>query len=328
MKKLCFLIPDGTLKPTTLFGVIEVFEKANIYATENGKEPFYEIILAGVQAKQIFHNSMLSIITDSIQSIKAPDLIFIPPIEEIAAKPVGETQVLLEWMVDQYHSGTEIASLCTGAFLLAYTGLLKDKDCATHWRAESLFIKMFPDTKLLVDKIMTDKKGIYTAGGASSSLNLALYIVEKHHGRDTALFCAKLLEIDIERNSQSQFILFEGQKNHADDGIREIQEFIEKNVEEKLSVDFLAEKFSISRRSLVRRFKKATNNPPIEYIQRVKIEVAKRCLESGKKTINEIMYAVGYNDVKAFREVFKKIAGLTPIEYRAKYSSYEMEDNM
>jgi transcriptional regulator GlxA family with amidase domain len=328
MKKICFLIPEGTIKPATLFGVIEVFEKANMYALENNKKPFYDIVLAGVHAKQAFHNSTLSIKTDRIQDIKSPDLIFVPPIEEINAEPGEGTQVLLKWMVEQHNSGSEIASLCTGAFLLAFTGLLKNKDCSTHWRAETLFVKMFPDTKLLVDKIMTDKKGIYTAGGASSSLNLALYLVEKYNGRDVALFCAKLLEIDIERNSQSQFILFEGQKNHADDGIREIQEFIEQNVEDKISVDFLAEKFSISKRSLVRRFKKATNNPPIEYIQRIKIEVAKRSLESGKKTINEIMYSVGYNDLKAFRLVFRKISGLSPIEYRNKYSNYSVEDKV
>lgn len=320
MKKICFLIPEGTLRPATLFGVIEVFEKANVYALENNKKPFYDIKLVGVNAKQVFFNSVLSIKTEAISSVGTPYLIFIPPIEEITLTPQKKNTALLNWLVECHDAGTEIASLCTGVFLLGFTGLLKDKECTTHWRAEHLFLKMFPDAKLLVDKIITNKKGIYSTGGATSSLNLAVYLVEKYSGRQAALYCAKILEIDIARNSQSEFILFEGQKTHSDNEIKKIQQFIEKNIEEKLSVDFLADKFAISRRTLVRRFKKATNNPPIEYIQRVKMEAAKRSLELSGKTINEIMYSVGYNDVKAFRDVFKKNSGLSPIEYRNKYS--------
>lgn len=224
-------------------------------------------------------------------------------------------------MISQHESGAEIASLCTGAFFLAFTGLLRDKECSTHWKAEHRFLQMFPDVKLKVDKIITDNNGIYSAGGATSSLNLALYLLEKHYKREVALHCAKILQIDIERGSQAQFILFEGQKNHGDEDVKKIEAFIEKNLEEKITVDKLAGKFSIAKRSLIRRFKKATNNAPIEYIQRIKVEAAKRRLESGHKTVNEIMYSVGYNDAKAFRDIFKKIAGLTPIEYRSRYNA-------
>jgi transcriptional regulator GlxA family with amidase domain len=319
MKTICFLIPQGTLRLATLFGVIEVFEKANIYAAETGQSPFYDIKIAGVDAKQNLFGSNVSIRTDNIKNIGKPHLILLPPIDEITTTPSKRNKELLKWLVDQYDSGTEIASLCTGAFMLAFTGLLKDKECSTHWRAEHLFVNMFPGVKLLVDRIITDNKGIYSAGGAASSLNLALYLIEKYNGRAAALYCSKILAIDIERSSQSQFILFEGQKDHADEVIKKIQLFVEKNLEEKITVDFLANKFLISKRSLIRRFKKATNNAPLEYIQRVKMEASKRSLELSEKTISEIMYSVGYNDVKAFRVIFKKVAGLTPAEYRNKY---------
>lgn len=320
MKKICFLIPDGTLRPATLFGVLEVFEKANVYAEEHNKRPFYEICLAGVNANQRLHNSLLSIKTSKISDIKAQDLILIPPLDELCKRSTKQSKAILEWLVACYKAGTELASLCTGSFFLAETGLLKDLECSTHWKAGTLFNGMFPDVKLRVDKIITDKNGIYSAGGAISSLNLALYLVEKHTSRDVALYCAKILEIDIERYSQSQFILFEGQKNHGDDAIKKIQLFIEKNVEEKITVELLADKFGISKRSMIRRFKKATNNPPMEYVQRIKIEAAKRSLESGFKTISEIMYSVGYNDMKAFRSIFKKITGIAPADYRNKFN--------
>jgi transcriptional regulator GlxA family with amidase domain len=143
--------------------------------------------------------------------------------------------------------------------------------------------------------------------------------VEKYAGRDVAIMISKAFMIDIDRHSQSPFIIFEGQKAHEDETVKKAQEFIEKNFEEKISVDQLADMFAVGRRSLERRFKKATSNTVSEYIQRVKIEAAKKDLETGRKNINEVMYDVGYSDIKAFRTIFKKITGLSPIEYRNKY---------
>ncbi len=111
-----------------------------------------------------------------------------------------------------------------------------------------------------------------------------------------------------------------GQKEHEDDPIKKAQEYIESNVAEKISVDYLAGMSLISRRNFERRFKKATSNTPVEYLQRVKIEAAKKSLESGRENINEVMYAVGYSDSKAFRTTFKKITGLSPLDYRKKYN--------
>ncbi len=227
---------------------------------------------------------------------------------------------LLGWIVEQHGKGCEIASLCTGAFMLAASGLLDNKECSTHWAAEDLFIKMFPRIKLCKDRIITDCDGIYTAGGGNTALNLMLYLVEKFNGRETALYCSKLLQIDIGRNSQLPFILFEGQKDHNDEAIQKVQQFIEANIDERVTVEYLAGKFLMSKRSFIRRFKKATNNVPIEYIQKVKIEAAKRLLEQKVKNINEVMYSVGYTDVKTFRTIFKKITGISPSEYQQKFS--------
>jgi transcriptional regulator GlxA family with amidase domain len=144
--------------------------------------------------------------------------------------------------------------------------------------------------------------------------------VEKYTNRDTAILASKYFAIDIDRESQSAFMLFEGQKGHEDEDILKAQAFIEKNYQDKITVDQLAELLSIGRRSFERRFKKATRNTVVEYIQRVKIEAAKRSFESSRKNINEVMFNVGYTDTKAFRTIFKKITGLTPIEYRNKYN--------
>jgi transcriptional regulator GlxA family with amidase domain len=226
----------------------------------------------------------------------------------------------LPWIIDQYNHGAEVASLCIGSFILASTGLLDGKECSSHWRQANEFREMFPNVTLVDGRIVTEQGGLYSSGGATSYWNMLLHLVEKYAGRDMAITAAKVYALEIDRKSQSPFIMFNGQKRHEDEPIKQAQEFIEKNITEKISVEELAVKYAIGKRHFIRRFKKATNNTPIEYIQRVKIEAAKKELENSRKTVNEVMYEVGYIDIKAFRTVFKKITGLSPIEYRNKYN--------
>jgi transcriptional regulator GlxA family with amidase domain len=321
MKQLCFLLPEAIVKPSSLFGAIEIFEKANEFYINKGEPAYYDIRIVGIGVKQSLLNSQLTI-GPTIQKYKSakPDIIIIPALFESSDYSLKENAGIIRWIKEQYSIGCEVASLCTGAFFLAATGLLKGRECSTHWKSAESFIKMYPDVKLCTDKIITDSKGIYTAGGATSSLNLVLYLVEKYNGRQAALYCSKILQIDIDRNSQSQFILFEGQKNHGDELIKKVQQYIERNIGERVTVEFLADEFNLSKRSFIRRFKKATNNVPIEYIQKVKMEAAKKSFESTRKNVNEVMYDVGYSDLKAFRNVFRKITGLSPLEYRNKYN--------
>lgn len=163
-------------------------------------------------------------------------------------------------------------------------------------------------------------RGIYTNGGAYSFLNLIIYLIEKYFDRQTAIFCSKVFQIEMDRNSQSEFVIFNGQKLHNDEIIKQAQAFIESNIRDKISMEELASRFAIGRRNFDRRFIKATGNTPVEYMQRVKVESAKKAFESSRKTINEVMYEVGYSDVKAFREVFRKITGISPLEYKARYN--------
>lgn len=170
------------------------------------------------------------------------------------------------------------------------------------------------------DKLITDENGIYTNGGAYSFLNLIIYLIEKYYDRQTAIYCSKVFQIEMDRQCQSSFIIFKGQKQHGDEMVKKAQAYIEANLHEKISVEYLSSRFSVGRRNFDRRFIKATGNTPVEYSQRVKIESAKKALETSRKTVSEVMYEVGYSDVKAFREVFKKITGVSPLEYRSKYN--------
>jgi transcriptional regulator GlxA family with amidase domain len=235
-------------------------------------------------------------------------------------KAMKRNKLLVDWIEQQYKHGAEIASMCTGTFMLASAGLLDGKNCSTHWSAADTFRTMFPKVNLQADKLITDEHGIYTNGGAYSFLNLVIYLVEKYYDRQTAIYCSKIFQIEMDRQSQSAFTIFTGQKLHGDEMVQKAQAYIESKVDEKISVEDLSSKFAVGRRNFDRRFIKATGNTPVEYSQRVKIEAAKKAFETSRKTINEVMYDVGYSDVKAFREVFRKITGISPLAYRSKYN--------
>ncbi len=297
------------------------FLTVNEYLKDSGKSPLFKIQLAGLSKEVQLENGMYTVHPDvEIRNLEKTDLIIIPAFGGNISSDLKHSSDFIPWIVQQYKSGAEIASLCVGAFLLAATGLLKGKNCSTHWRAANDFKKMFPEVQLVADKIITDEYGIYTSGGAFSSANLILYIIEKYAGRDVAVHCSKMFQIDIERSSQSPFIIFQGQKDHEDEHVKKAQEFIEKNYQEKITVEHLTSMLALSRRNFERRFKKATANSVIEYLQRVKIEAAKMSLESSRENVNEVMYKVGYTDTKAFRNIFKRITGLSPIQYRNKYN--------
>ena len=285
------------------------------------KAPLFKVEIAGSTKEIKLNNGIYTIHPDiEIKNLKKTDLIIIPAFEGDIQKSVEQNAELIPWIIQQYSKGAEVASLCVGAFLLAATGLVDGKSCSTHWRAANEFRNKFPKVNLVPDKIVTDENGIYTSGGAFSSSNLILYLIEKYAGREIAIRCSKNFQVDIGRHSQSPFIIFKGQKDHNDIHIKKAQEFIEKNVGEKISVDQLASMLSIGRRNLERRFKKATSNSPVEYMQRVKVEAAKQRFETSADNVNEVMYNVGYNDPKAFRTTFKRFTGLSPVNYKNKYN--------
>ena len=320
MKHISILVPKGAILGS-IEGPRQVLTEVNKFLKSIDKPPLFKVQLVGLFAEVTVAGGIYKVSTDAlVKDLEKTDLIIIPALDGDMVKILEQNEEFISWIIKQYKGGAEVASLCVGAFMLASTGLIKGRQCATHWMAANDFRKMFPDVNLVEDRIITDEQGIYSSGGAFSYLNLILYLVEKYAGRDVAIFMSKAFQIDIERRSQSQFIMFNGQKDHEDDAIKKAQEFIEQNVQDKITVDQLASTLAVGRRNLERRFKKATSNTVVEYIQRVKIEAAKMSLERSRENVNEVMYNVGYTDPKAFRLTFKKITGLSPIEYRNKYN--------
>ncbi|KPK28484.1 MAG: AraC family transcriptional regulator [Desulfobacterales bacterium SG8_35_2] len=324
MIKVGILIPEGEIIVSSIIPVYEIFKGINNYyrSIREHNEDYFEIELIGLTKRvEKYNGSIVFTPTNTIDKVGKLDIIFITTITGDMEKSLKINAPYIPWLIKQYRKyGAELASFCSGAFLLAETGLCDGKSISTHWVVADLFKERYPGVKLTPEAVITDQDGIYSSGGAFSLLNLILYIIEKYCGRDIAIWCSKMYEIDFDRINQNQFVIFNGQKEHTDSEIKNAQIFIEKNYPDRILVDQLAKTFAISRRNFIRRFKKATDNTPTEYIQRVKVEAAKKRFEAYTESISEVMYKIGYSDSKAFRTIFKKYTGLSPIDYKRKYN--------
>ena len=240
MKHISILVPESAVL-AAIDDPRHVFSMVNSFFEQEGKPPVFDIKFVGLSKKVKLHNSSFTVHSDLlIDEVKRTDLIFIPAFDGDMENALEVNKKFIPWIVKQHKKGAEVVSLCVGAFLLAKTGLLNGKQCSTHWRAADEFRQMFPDVELVADKIITEDHGIYTSGGATSYWNLLLYLVEKFTDRETAIQTAKIFAIDIERESQTQFIMFTGQKTHADEDVKNAQEFIENNFQDKFTVDELS----------------------------------------------------------------------------------------
>lgn len=325
MKHLSILVPDEQTNMSTIaciVGAYQVFNEANNYLARKHGKAIFKIELVGATKTDFLNNNFLSIKHQVvINEIDKTNLIIIPA-TLIRSYEMASTnnRLLIDWVNKQYKLGAEVASMCAGSFMLASSGILSGKTCSTHWALAEKFTELYPDVNLQTDKLITDENGIYTNGGAYSFLHLLMYLVEKFYDRQTAIHCAKYFQIDLDRNLQAEFSIFNGHKNHNDEAVLIAQIFLEENYQDKISIEKLASDLSIGRRNFDRRFIKATGLTPIDYLQRVKTEAAKKLFETTRKTVSEIMYEVGYNDAKAFREVFCRVTGLSPLDYKMKYN--------
>lgn len=325
MKHLSILVPDSQTTPSTIAciaGAYEVFTEAEALWRQRGQVPRYKIELVSAARKTQARDSLFAVKAHAaISEITRTHLILIPSsLVRSYDTATRSNQSLIDWITTQHAKGAEVASMCTGTFMLAATGLLEGMTCSTHWAVSERFAALYPEVHLQTERLITDERGIYTNGGAYSFLHLLLYLVEKHYDRQTAIRCAKIFQIDMDRSLQAEFSIFTGHKQHDDELVLKAQQYIERHYRQPLSIGALSERLHVGRRNFDRRFIRATGLTPLDYQQRVKVEAAKRAFETTRKTVTEVMYECGYSDAKAFREVFHRITGLSPANYKAKYN--------
>lgn len=302
-------------RPLSVAALLDFFESVNAFYKQDIGSVFFDINIACAEEGVGFDNY----IPKPLAAVVNTDLILIPAFKsgDLPAYLKANYQ-LIPWLHEQFQKKAEIASFCTGAYLLAVAGLLNGKRATTHVNAVHEFKKQFPEVLLEKDEVVTDDDGIYTSGGATSSFHLMLYLLEKFCGREMAVKASKYFAIDPDRKRQSHFASFVPVR-HQDRIIASAQEQMEKVFFEINTVDELIKDLPVSKRNFIRRFKMATGNTPLEYLQHIRIEASKKILENSNASITEVMYEVGYSDAKAFRKLFKRIVGLTPRAYKKKF---------
>lgn len=299
--------------------MLDVFESVNRFYIEEGNKPPFSIALLQLEKHQ--SNTYPGHVAVFPGADDYYDLIFIPAFRQDWQPGSLHTNMQwIPWLQSQYGKGSALASFCTGAFLLAATGLLDNKPATTHINAEAAFSKVFPLVKLQAEAVVTEKDRIYTSGGATNSFHLMMLLLEMYCSRAVAVRAAKLFSIDMDRNRQSYFGTFAPIEDHGDDLVRLAQQEIKKNFSKANTIEELITDVPSSRRNLVRRFKLVTGITPIEYLQKTRIEKAKQLLEQSRFSIVEVMIESGYNDLKTFRTLFKKNVGMTPKMYRDKFN--------
>ena len=291
-----------------LFDAIDMFQDANGLAQSYGlSQPAIKVDLVGMDTKELAYQDLLTVKIDRrLYEVGDCDLVLIPAFNKgNYALYLDKYKDIVVWLVGKYEAGTTLCSLCSGAFLLAETGLLDGKYCTTHWAGKEIFQQMFPQVELISQYILTQDDRLITSGGSTNALLAVLYIIRQHYGPVLAHHMSKLYEIDLDRIDQSQFEIFVPNKSHQDHEILKAQEIIEGNFKTITSLEEVRKETSLGQRQFFRRFKAAVAETPFRYLQKVRIEHAKAFLATNSMTIQEIVYNVGYSELNAFRKVFK-----------------------
>lgn len=322
MKQLGILIIHQ-YKLLSIAAILDVFETVNKFYAESGLPVPYEISLIHLpDAPATVMGAFPGYQPQPIQGTLKADLILIPAFTtNDMNQALFQNKEYIPWLRQQYQSGAEIASICSGAFLFAASGLLEGKIATTHVDGSRAFSAAFPAVDLRPEKTVTQDGRLFTSGGATSSFHLLLHLVQLHCGKETAVRAAKVFAIDMDRANQSYFSTFHPFRNHTDDLVASAQQKIETSYHDTGTIEEMIRDIPSSRRNIVRRFKHVTGITPIEYLQQIRIEAAKKLLEQTNQQMTEVIFNSGYNDPKAFRKVFRKTVGMTPTEYRDKFQA-------
>jgi transcriptional regulator GlxA family with amidase domain len=324
MKKVTLLGLHNTMA-TTLFGPMDIFNQAGrLWQRLDNlpRSPYFDVAIASADGQPIrCANNVLVQPHCSIQAIQQTDLLVIASatyIDQILEK----NPELVPWIRNLFDQGAQVASICTGVFLLAETGLLDGQSATLHWGYAQMFRNRYPQIQLQTDKMILDQGRLYCSAGTNAGLDLSLYLVEKFCGRKVALESAKTMVLDLGRESQMPYSHYLITTEHGDRVVTKAQRWLNQHQTESIDYENLAAKFGVSRRSLERRFKQATGVTPLGYLQQLRVEKAKRLLEAGSFSFNEITYQVGYEDISFFRKIFVRLTGLRPKEYQSKFAGY------
>jgi transcriptional regulator GlxA family with amidase domain len=319
--------PDSGVSPVA--GLFEVLRSVTpLTASEDrrsGERSPFDVEIVAESAGVIESASGLAITAHrSVDDVTETDVVIVPSMEfgrEGEWTP-GRYPKLVCWLREMYDAGATICSACTGANLTAETGLLDGNQATVHWMSENSFRRRHPDILLRLDEVLVvsgEGGRLITSGAATAWHDLALYLIARHVGPTTAQAVARFMLWEWHRDGQAAFQVFAPPTDHGDAAVLAAQRGIAENFAVAAPIEEMVSWSGLAPRTFKRRFKAATNHTPIAYVQRIRVERAKRMLETADEPIEEISWAVGYEDPASFRRLFKRLTGLTPGAYRQRF---------
>jgi transcriptional regulator GlxA family with amidase domain len=316
------LLLDQTFSSTAV-GPMEVFRHAGSLwnkLTGKAEKPRFQVRTASADGRPVLCDGPIHIQPMSaIHDIRRTDLIFIPTTGLSLDDVVERNAPVVPWLKRWHKRGAAIASVCSGVGLVAATGMLDGKRATTHWALADRFREKYPKVKWMPELMVTEDRDLYCGGGVHAALDLSLYLVEKFCGHDIAMESAKALLIEMPRAWQAGFAVVPLKTEHNDEAISTAQDWLHQNFHRPFPLEAPAHRAGMSLRNFVRRFKQATGDSPLAYLQKLRIAAAKRLLESNHRTMQEISDAVGYQDVAFFRSLFQRHTGVSPSAYRERF---------
>jgi len=318
------LVP-GFGYPSPVIGPYEVFTSAGVlWNTLQGERvaaPF-KVITASVDGNAVQFAGGVSITPDkSIASIRNTDLVFIPSIGLDLERVLDHNQAMVGFLQRQARKGAVIAGVCTGVAMLAEAGLLAGRQATTHWALADQYRQRYPNVDWKPELFITHSDNIFCGGGVYASLDLCLYLVERLVGYEVAKQTGRALLIDSPRTWQASFSVPLLNQQHNDDKIKRAQEYLQEYFNAQFTMDEVAQRVGMSSRNFTRRFRHATGKTPLAYLHALRINCARQLLETEYKSVQEVCYAVGFEDMPFFRNIFKRYTGLSPTEYRRRYAA-------
>lgn len=311
---------------STAIGPIEVFYSAGLlwnWLKAQEPEPRFRVKVAspgGRMVESVSGNVGLAP-AHAMEDIRRTDIVVIPATGLDVRQKIARHTKLLPWLRRMHDRGAYLASICSGAAYLAEAGLLDGRVATTHWGVADILRERYPKVRWQPEQFVTEDGRILCSGGVYASIDVSLYLVEKLCGHEVALQCAKSLLVSMPRGLQSGYSVLPLSRPHSDARIRQAEEHLRQHFRREVGIEALAEQCAMSPRNFVRRFKAATGRGPGEYLQLTRIAAARELLESGSASIQDVGARVGYGDAGFFRSLFKRHTGMTPAEYRARFSS-------
>jgi transcriptional regulator GlxA family with amidase domain len=319
-------IPEAML--STLGGIYDTLRSVDLIAGMSDApagKPSFALEIVGETTGPLQLASGLPLpVQRATADVRQTDIVIVPSL----LVPGGDWQTgrydpLVEWLSKMHRSGATICSACSGIFLIAETGLFDGKDSTIHWSYANAFTRKYPAVRVHPEKVLVAtgaREELITSGASTSWHDLVLYLISRHVGAAAAQAVTKFMALQSHQESLAPFVVFDVPRDHGDAVIASVQDWLQTHHSVANPIEEMVRQSGLPERSFKRRFAKATGFAPITYVQRLRVEEAKRRLERTRTPVDEISWQVGYEDPAFFRRLFRRVTQLSPAAYRRKFS--------